>query len=252
MKIEQESKENEVNKEGYLIPKKDVQMNFPDRVKNEWKKIKSLSGPERRKYLKMYYLSGAIILALVLICVIWIVKDMVSQKKIVLSGIFVNCSLADPEGYKLVSDDYFEAIGGNPDKETVSVTWDYYVDLGDSGVQTEGSETLSALTAHMAVGDYYFMILSKDAYEYLLPLESFVSADIIMDEELRSAYSAYIVEGTIVSYGESQSYPAAICLNDTAFAEKYGLSEDCYLVICTREKEDDYAREFLRYFEKYL
>ena len=42
MKIEQESKENEVNKEGYLIPKKDVQMNFPDRVKNEWKKIKSL------------------------------------------------------------------------------------------------------------------------------------------------------------------------------------------------------------------
>ncbi len=168
----------------------DYEKSLKEKVRDELKKLSSLTWRQRLGYIWDYYkpLMAAVVIVILVLSVVATAVHNMSLNRI-FSAYLVNCNSYETDS-DLISGEFAEYIGGigSNDQITVDAT------LGFS--QDEVSEYSMAgqmkLTALLAAGEVDLMILDEDAYQGYFGSDVFQELSAVVDEEQLDAWKEYL------------------------------------------------------------
>lgn len=206
----------------------------------EWNKFKALSGKEKFRYFKAYYMWKTIALFVVIVMTVVFVKNIFFDRKdTIISGALLNAETGK-ECAELLADGFNEYVGAGS-RETAKISAPYYV-----AVDNELDYNNKMLFSTMIQGNVFdYIITGKEDIEYLLSLHACGNLANVLDEKFLSDNEdrIYYVEE------EGQKIPIAISLAGTKLYTDYELiPKDCYLVFTFESEHKDKAQQFVDYY----
>ena len=212
------------------------------KIKAEVDKIKSMDKKKRLNYLKSYYLGPFLIILFLIICFIWLLSDTVfSRMEPIYSGGMVNCNIPEDK-LEMMENDFFEILGGNPKKEEVVISNDFYLTFAEEEQNSELQMEMSLFTL-MAAGEFDFLIFDS------LSIGKFQSEDTFKD--ISKLTTELNIDEDLYYYNE-QKIPTALKLPESV-REKYqltGYNADVYIAFVDLGRYNDKDIEFLNYLFK--
>lgn len=211
---------------------------------NEKANLDGLTKRQKLEYFADYYLPGLIVVIILLASLGWYISDVIKAKKVVLTGVYINCQLSD-EGMKHATNDF--------------ITWGDYssdqrVELGPTDLSFDGMTEADnasielAFQAQVATGLIDYFIMDEEAVVRYSGLEYFADLGTIIDIEA-------IGEGRLFYTDEeetgSPSVPCAIRITDSA-KESLGLplEENYYVAFSIVNNKAETYSDYILYLEQ--
>ncbi|MGN0998439.1 MAG: hypothetical protein ACI4PO_02680 [Faecousia sp.] len=214
-------------------------------IAREQDNLSGLTGKKKLAHLWEYYRYWALLAVGIIIMLIFGIQGFIyNSKNATISGLFLNVGTS-MEGYDYLSYDYQEYLGGNARADLIEMLTVEYTQGESSG---GGTSTVTNIDALISAQSLDYMIIDQSALTYFGPLE--MCAD--LETVLSAKQLALLREKLVACYGLDirKDYCAAIDITDSAFAAKFGLTNDpAYLVILVNAPaEPEAITDFLNYF----
>lgn len=215
-------------------------MSLKDSINSEIDKISQMDRSKKWDYFKTYYLKWTIGIVVVLIMLIWFVKDTMFQKYPASMGCAYNVELSEEQIYKL-TDGYIDYMGLSPKKAWAGLSVD---DMFEGTAQEMDARSHEmALFAQIAAGEIYYLILDRDT------LELYENGGIYayLDEVLPEAVVDEMEDVTVSVKDEETGAerPLAIDLQKLGFIDGEG-----FLAYTIAKPDDEYPLRFINYLEE--
>lgn len=224
-------------------------------MKSEIEKFRLMSQKDRWEYFKSYYLVQTVIGIIVLILAAFFIHDMkVSSRELLASGCFVNVTI-DQEGFFNLTDEYVSFCGKSGKEASAFLSVDNTLNFMPENPLDKDSYIM-ALTAQIYAGDFQYMILDKEAWEYFQKSDVYDDLTQILTPAQREKYADRMVYQTYLKEDGAQIEAAtALDLSGTEFAKRYHLDpQTAYLVFIetAQEKNTEEAVEKKRRLADYI
>ena len=212
-------------------------------LKEEWQKLKQLSGSERIWYIWQYYkFHLAVLLAAVfLVCMLLpVIRNL--GKETVLSGVILNVH-HDPVGESYLQDTYLAYIGASEKEAIVSLRTDMSLDVSGESSDLQSGYNMQALAALLSTGTEDFLLCSKETIPYIQQMSGGIFADLsqVLPQTLYDSLqeAGLLLETNVITYSETEGprltqdlFPAAIDVSHTHFKEGFGIADDTEVYLC--------------------
>ncbi|MCM1155814.1 MAG: hypothetical protein NC314_03920 [Roseburia sp.] len=209
-------------------------------MRNEIEKIRRMPPKERWEYFRTYYLVQTVIGVIVLILAAFFIHDMkVSSREILASGCLVNVTI-DQEGFFYLTDEYISFCEKSQKEASAFLSVDNTLDFMPENPLDKDSYVM-ALTAQIYAGDYQYMILDKEAWEYFQKSDVYADLTQMLTPEQQEKYADRMVYQTYQTEDGTQGRIAtALDLTGTAFAGHCHLEpQTAYLVFIETAQEEN-------------
>lgn len=134
-------------------------------LRAEWEKLAPMTWKQRWEYIWEYYKLALIAAAVLIVFTVSMVRSgLYQQKKLLISGIFINTTTTE-EGYAFVKEDYWEHCGADSEtrSELIEVRNIAYNAEQPTAMDANAVMTVDAM---IAVGDLDYIICDRTAAEF--------------------------------------------------------------------------------------
>ena len=223
----------------------DYEKSLKETVKEEWKKLSSLTWGQRFGYIWDYYkplMAAVVILVMVVSIAVTVVHNVRLNR--IFNAYLVNCNSyeTDPD---LISGEFAEYIGGigSNDQMTVDATLSFNPDEVSEYSMAGQMKT----TALLAAGEIDLMILDESAYQGYFGSDVFQELSSVVSREQLDAWKDHLAEGPSSDENAGKWY--AVDVRDSpvlARGNSYG-GQAAYAVIVPGTEHLELCVKFINY-----
>ena len=223
----------------------DYEKSLKETIKDELKKLSSLTWGQRLGYIWDYYkplMAAAVVLIIVISIVVTVVHNVRLNR--IFNAYLVNCNSyeTDPD---LISGEFAEYIGGIGSNDQITV--DTTLSFNPDEVSEYSMAGQMKMTALLAAGEIDLMILDENAYRSYPDPDVFQELSSVYGGEQLAAWKDYLVEGP--DSGENAETWFAVDVRDSpvlARGNSYG-GQAAYAVVVPGTEHLELCAAFINY-----
>ncbi|MCF0127180.1 MAG: hypothetical protein HUJ70_01365 [Pseudobutyrivibrio sp.] len=205
-------------------------------VKAELNKMKEMDTQTRLEYFKLYYLKWTILFVFLLICFIWLLKDVFwGREDIAYAGGLCHVTVSD-EGKTILTVDAKTALELGK-KQVVCLTEDLMLSYAE-GEEYNDQSTDVILFTYMAAGEYQYLLMDESVAQHIVNMDGFVSVEeLALDFGIPKEDLLSDTDGFKTAF----RIPKEVCEN----LGIHGETGDVYIGFVIKNSNDDLNKKFL-------
>ena len=209
-----------------------------ERIREEWNAFRALPFAKKLEHIWLYY-KWAILVAAAVVCVLVSIAGTVAEnrKEVLISGIFINNSTSQ-EGYRHLTEDYWQYCGGSSSQKAELITG-RSIDFDAEGLSQEDAAAFMIVASMIAAESLDYIITDEASLDDFMEQEVVLDLRELLPEEALSRWETVELEGIT----------AGLRLENTAFGKSYPLSGENSVILITANAQN---RENVLVFLDYL